>query len=71
MRDFFDPLLPYWNHVVEIWNLQLVEVDGGGITIGKIIFAFVLATVGYFISRLFSRQFESVPGARLYACLLM
>jgi len=58
MSEFIDSLSPYWIYLVEIWNLQLVEVDGGGITIGKLVFALVLATVGFFISRIFSRQLE-------------
>lgn len=39
-----------------IWNYKITVVDGGAITVGKIVFALVLAIIGYFLSRRISRK---------------
>lgn len=41
-----------------IWNYEITIVDGGAITVGKIIFALILAVLGYFLSRRISRKLK-------------
>jgi small-conductance mechanosensitive channel len=44
-----------WDSLVGIWQYQLFQVEGSSITLGKLILAIVLLSLGFFLSRMGSK----------------
>ncbi|MCB0356768.1 MAG: mechanosensitive ion channel [Bdellovibrionales bacterium] len=54
-----------WAWVPDLWNINLLSVDGKNITLGKVITGILLFIMGYFICRSLSREIESRLLSRL------
>ncbi|MCB0415818.1 MAG: mechanosensitive ion channel, partial [Bdellovibrionales bacterium] len=52
-------------YIIKFWEFRLFIVDGNAITLGKVVVAFFLLVLGYFLSKKFSKQLEARVLSRL------
>lgn len=65
VQQLMDFVLQVFSWMPDIWGLQLFEVDGKQVTLGKVITGLLLIVLGYYLARKITSQIETRVLARL------